>query len=206
MHPGGTGDPVEEITLRIANLELTLRVRSVGPAGSSTTASTTSLGGFEVVSSGPVGTGPVREPLVSPAVEENILNASTGAALSRFTITGVEHFTTRLRGSSGEWTPKSRIYRAFRAGLIARRRLDGEYLEHSSPGLPFRSSYYVILRSTLFPSGCWTQHYQLYVDSVRDPRHPETDFGPTSVSHGFATQAECEAYLAGAARPWPTQI
>ena len=88
MHPGAAGDPVEEITLRIANLELTLRVRSVGPAGSSTTASTTSLGGFEVVSSGPVGAGPVRESLVSPAVEENILNASTGAALGRFTYWG----------------------------------------------------------------------------------------------------------------------
>ncbi len=142
---------------------------------------------------------------ISLAVEQSLLAATTPRAYSGFHLEFLTRFSNKLRGLDRDWTPKARVVRAYRAGLIARRRLEGEILDHSSPGTPYRVSYYLILRSPRHPSGCWTMDYGRYLTAV-GPSSADHTFADSSVSHGFASHAESEAFLVGAARPWPRHL
>lgn len=111
------------------------------------------------------------------------------------------HLVGRLRGSQGSWTPSARIARAFAAGLAAKKRLEGIVHPHAAPGTPCRNSIYIALRAPFRPEGFWTPNYPTYIRLV-EPR----DFDSGSVSHAFATRAEADAYLLGAARAWPPAL
>lgn len=81
------------------------------------------------------------------------------------------------------------------------RRLGGEIRGETSLATPFRNSYYVILRAPgLAHGGCKYQVFAARVLRQNGECHPNV------VAHGFATQAESSAYLAGARRPWPPQL
>ena len=205
MQGGPPGDPVEEVTIRLAGLELSIRVREIGATSSGETGELPA--GFELVSSAQTGEpDPLPEVRQIPlAVEQSLLAATTSRAFSGFNLEFLTRFANKLRGLDRDWTPKARVVRAYRAGLIARRRLEGEVLDHSSPGTPYRVSYFLILRSPRHPSGCWTTDYGRYLTAV-GPSSSNQTFADSSVSHGFASHAESEAFLVGAARPWPRHL
>ena len=206
MH-SGSGE-IEEITVLLAGLEITIIARPAGSStntpiliGSATSASPTP----RIVSNRPVSV--VDHILgfdpVSQSLSNRVLRASTPATLAGLPLSFLDHLSSRLRSSHPEWTAKARIARAFKAGLVARLRLEGQYSELSSEGVPFRSSSYIVLRCPNYPDGFWTANYTTYSQQVFTPAR---EFHPNSISHGFATQAEGEAYLVGAGRPWPTRL
>lgn len=194
---------VEEITVLIAGLELTLTAR---PAGSSagnrgsvisiaspaTPASTTAAGsGTRFV----LGYDPVNQVLIDRTVA-----AQGSIALAQLPIGFLDYLLPKFRSLHSEWTGQARVGRAFKAGVVARLRLSGQYSGESSEGVPFRSTWYLALQVPGFASGFWTQDYNRYIHHVTDAAK---NFHPDCISHGFPTQAECEAYLVGAGRPWP---
>lgn len=205
MQSKPSNDPVEEVTIRLANLELTIRVREIGATSAGQTGVTAS--GYELVSSVQTPEPPLESegPSLPVAVEQSLLEATSARTLTGFHLDFLTRLANKLRGTDREWTPRARVARAYRAGLIARRRLEGEVLEHSSPGTPYRVSYYLVLRSPRHPLGCWTTDYNRYLTAV-GPSTAHQTFADTSVSHGFASHAECEAYLVGASRPWPRHL
>lgn len=198
-------DPVEEVTIRLANLELTISVREVGATSSGGTGVTAS--GYELISSAQTPEPAIElvGPTLPAAVEQSLLEATSARALAGFHLDFLARFANKLRGTDRDWTPRARVARAYRAGLIARLRLEGEVLEHTSPTTPYRVGYYLVLRSPRHPSGCWTTDYNKYLSAVA-PSTAHQTFADTSVSHGFASHAESEAYLVGAARPWPRHL
>lgn len=194
---------VEEITVLIAGLELTLTAR---PAG----ASSANRGTVISIASPAAGTGaggdrtfvlgfdPVNQSLIDRAT------AATGSiALAQLPLGFLDYLLPKFRSLHSEWTAQARVGRAFKAGVIARLRLDGQLSGESSEGVPFRSTWYIALRAPGFPQGFWTQDYTRYIALVADTRR---GFYPEGVSHGFPTQAECEAYLVGAGQPWPKRL
>lgn len=197
-----SGDGVESVTLRLANLEISISVRQIEGAPSVTT-------DFEVVSTA---ADPTPVDLVDSVVdpygitldlEHRAIRAQTAGELAGLRLTFLSHLATKLRGQHSEWTPWARIGRAFRAGIIARRRLDGVFLEEASTNIPFRNTYYVVLRGRGNSHGFWTTSYEIYLAGVRDQTGGPRSFHPDTISHAFASHAEAEAYLAGARRPWP---
>lgn len=197
---------IQEVTLAFENLSINLRVtvrHRTPPAGSGALAPEV---GFEVVSEAG---GPEPVPFEDPHhisfdLEEQVLAAETAAQLSALPLGFLQHLTARLRGSDRIWTPRARIGRAFRAGVAAYRRFNGEYQTESSPGIPFRNQIYIILRSPNHPLGGWTSDYSLFIQSVQ--ASTGQGFHRDSVCHSFPSQIEVDAYLAGARRPWPTQL
>ena len=102
-----------------------------------------------------------------------------------------------------EWSAEARLVRALRAGVSARRVLDEEFDKQArSLKLPVNSSIYVVLRCNLYPAGFYTWSYTAYIDLVGSGSGLE----PGSVSHGFPTLAEAEAFLRGARLQWPQQL
>ena len=206
MLGGPTEDPVESLTVRIANLELTISVRHLSPRAPSSTA-------FELVpeSSSVIATpGPAlapEEPLVifdfSPALESQAIAARGPRALEALPLSFLHYLVVKLRSGAEGWTPKARIARAFRAGVLAGKRLSGDTPEESSPSIPLRNIYYICLRRAGGGPGFWTCDYGGYIRAVGSP---EGGFDSRSISHSFPTRAESEAFLVGAKRPWPQEL
>lgn len=184
-------EAIETVTIQIANLELTItaRVLSEGRASS--------------VEASAV---PAARVQVNAQLQDQALAATTPGLCSNLPIPFLDHLAPRLRGTgtSSEWGPQARIGRAFRAGVVARRQLAGEYQAGTSPAIPFRNTIYVVLRDRIGGHSFWTHSYGVYGAAVKDPRGQE-DFHQESVSHAFASRAEAEAYVAGAGEPWPQQ-
>lgn len=200
-------DGVESITVVLAGLEITISARPVS-------GSAASVSDYELVSSvggsqpapaetvvGERGGGPHSFPL---SLEEAAIAAATPTALSALPLDFLGHLVGQLRGADRTWTPRARIARAFRAGVLGRRRLDGHLQEEVSPSIPFRNSYYVVLRARDGAPGFWTTNYGTYILGVGANR-PSTGFDSCSISHAFATRAEAAAYLAGARSSWPIE-
>lgn len=193
---------VETVTLQLAGLELTVSARRLSTAPQSEIE-------FEVIpgserprpSSAPV------FPELSENRQEQVLAARTARELAALDLPFLGHLVGRLRGSQGSWTPSARIARAFAAGLAAKKRLEGIVHPHAAPGTPCRNSIYIALRAPFRPEGFWTPNYPTYIRLVepRD-RTDRSDFDSGSVSHAFATRAEADAYLLGAARAWPPAL
>lgn len=202
MHPGGT--EVQELTFRFAQLEVAVRV-TVRPAASGS-AEPEAESSFDIVS-----IPPTLEPVddfvdqfgITPELEEQALAALTVAALINLDLRFLSHLESRLRSSDTTWTGRARIARAFRAGVAASRRLGGEVRGETSLATPFRNSYYVILRAPGLAHGGWTSEYRAFAARVF---RQDGEYHPNTITHGFATQAESSAYLAGARRPWPPQL
>eukprot|EP00438_Fugacium_kawagutii_P031299 Skav215458 [mRNA] locus=scaffold1025:78612:79202:+ [translate_table: standard] len=141
---------------------------------------------------------------VSRAAIERLLNSSGPDDLAAVSSPQLLGLQTQLRGTDAVWTPAARIGRAFRAGVIAARRLEGIFCDLTSPSIPYRNQVYVVLRGPNHPEGCWTTDYNLYLDAVGEGT--TGGFARQSVSHAFPSHAEAEAYLAGAGQVWPRQM
>ena len=211
MQPSAPPDPLEEITLRVRDLEITVTVRAVGSgvASSGSGIQVESTPTPPAVEAGATGPGP--EPYqelypISSGLEDRVIRACTAHDLGQLNLPFLDHLVSRLRAEDRVWNPRARVARAFRAGLVARLRLNGVYSGEASPGIPFRNSYYVVLRCLDLPHGFWTNNYQTYHIEVSRGALANQDFHPDSVSQAFPSHSECEAYLAGARRPWPPQL
>lgn len=206
MLGGATGEEaqIESVTLRLANLEITITARVTGGEVSSI------AGGFELVSEPhtPAGrglSGSSSHPDFDRALENRALSATTIRSLESLPLHFLDTFIGRLRPSGSEWTPKARLARAFQCGVAAGRRLAGEYSEFAAQSIPLRNTVYVVLRAPeLEPF--WTASYSVYISAVgsRDPRGG-SDFHRDSVSHAFPSKAEAEGYCVGARQPWPQE-
>lgn len=209
MLPSDPSDPVEQITLRVRDLEINITVRAA-----SGTDATSSVGGFQLV--GPsASTSGVAEGVSSPPstrvsltarAEEQLPQTTAASELSEQLPEALVSLAGHLRADHAVWGPRSRIARAFRAGIYSHRRLAGIICEFESPVVPFRNTYYLVLRCVNYPSGFWTINYQTYLAEVGRGAPSGVRFHPDSVSHAFASRAEGEAFLAGALRSWPTQL
>ena len=208
--PGSqAADPVEEVTVQLGNLEITIKVRQLGGgSGASSSAS------FELVNpegSSTAVTLPIAEPeaatgVVSPAplsLDQQVLAATTAAALASLPLGFLNHFQKRLSAADPVWGPAARIGRAYRAGLVARKHLDGEYCDLCSPQLPIRNTIYVVLRTPGFLTGFWTADFGVYRRLVINSPQQKNGFAEDSVSHAFPSRAEADAFLEGARCPWP---
>eukprot|EP00438_Fugacium_kawagutii_P029139 Skav202633 [mRNA] locus=scaffold1259:37280:43123:+ [translate_table: standard] len=196
MGSESTGDIIEEVTILIAGLELTITARGSpwvladGQPGRPTISASVGTGS---ASTGPtegrylLGYDPVDQRLIDRASQ-----ASGSVALGQLPLGFLDHLLPRLRSSNTVWTANARVGRAFRAGIGARLRLEGEHIELASEAVPFRSVYYLVLRCPSHPGGFWTGDYIKYVELVTDSLRV---FLASSVSHGFASLPECEAYL-----------
>lgn len=201
MHSGFTGE-VEEITVLLAGLEITISARPARspsqPVSSTPVVSTTTGTNGTADDQFVLGYDPVSQALLNQALD------TTGANhLARLPLRFLDYLVPRLRSANLEWTGAARVGRAFRAGILARLRLQGEISELGSEGIPFRNTLYVVLRAPGHYGGFWTPDYLAYTQAVLNG---DNEFHRDSVSHGFPTRSEAEAYLVGAGRPWPRRL
>ena len=206
MRAGGTPD-VEEVTVLLAGLEITITARPIASAatGYPTGPSAT------VVASGSVE--PPTEPryVLDYDPADRVLCTRALAAqgpeeLAALPVRFLDYLLTRLRSNHIPWSPKARIGRAFRAGAVGRYRLEGHVFPDSTgatESTPFRNCFYICLRCPQYLEGFWTPEFNKYHDLVKNSRG---EFYSEGISHGFATHAEVEAYLVGAGRPWPLRL
>ena len=208
-------DPVESITLRLGNLELTLTARPIAGASRASSVGSFELvehtGGAEVVARSstyyaPGGAGSEHQPDEGERLRTLALQAEGPTALSQLPLNHLSYLLGKLRGSDKLWTPAARIGRAFKAGSVARIRLEGGVSGISSEGIPFRNSYYVVLQGPDKSPGFWTNSYTTYINRVGVSVGGVHGLHPDSISHAWATHAESEAYLAGAGLPWPRKL
>ncbi len=201
MPPSSTSDSVEEVTIRSGDLTIDIRVaRAASTVGE---ASPPVQPQVEVIGSQAASsTGAFLE--VPAGVIASALSAQTSEQFSELPLGDVWKLANKLRGTDPSWTPRARIGRAFKAGAVAALRLEGQITELTVPSIPYKNSIYVVLRGPQLPQGGWTPDFKKYLRAVQ-PDFPgsRNDFHPDSVSHGFATQAEAEAFLAGAGKQWP---
>ena len=200
------GAEEQELSFQFENLQISIRV-TVRPL---TTASVSraSGSGVEVAAEADRGLA-VEAEFIDPYhitfdLEERALAALTAPDLSALPLPFLRHLEPRLRGSDSEWTSRARLARAFRAGCAAYRRLNGEFSEVSSPGIPFRNTIYIILCCPRYPAGVWTSDYTAFIEACG--RSHDSDFHRNTVCQAFATRTEGDAFLCGARRQWPSQL
>lgn len=136
--------------------------------------------------------------------ESALLAASSPEEVLAVDLSVIDHLSNRLRTTSAGWSPRARLGRAFRAGLIARQVLDKHYVKPANlggPTLPCR--FYIILRAASGRLSGWTDDYIQYRDQVITK---DGGFAAGTVSQAFASRAEAEAYLLGAREPWPAAL
>ena len=202
----GDLDELESVTFRLANLEITVSARPMDP----TAAASSEVRVFEPEARGS-GSQSASDPEefldpfnISVELEERCLSAVSARLLGELPLPFLATSVSRLRGTDTVWNPRCRIARAFRAGVIARRRLDGQVLDHSSVVIPYRNSYYVVLRGRGNTPGFWTCNFGVYIAGVGD-QNGRNSLHPDTISHGFPSHAESAAYLCGARRSWPPE-
>ena len=201
-------DPIESLIVHLGQLELTITVRHRDrntrdplpslSLGSSSQPSTRSYSG---ASWEPVSTAPG----FAPGLTHQALQAETAAELAALDLSHLGSARSHLTAQDSVWVPAARLGRAFKAGVVARARLDSEYRTESSPAIPFKNSYYVVLRSRENGPGFWTNSYSSYISRVGNPRTGR-DFESTTISHAFPSFAECAAYVSGAQVSWPPEL
>ena len=216
------GDELDEVTVRLRGLSITLRVDDPALEAPSSSAS------FSVVSvlqaaepaqsaagepegatdPGPHPTGPLAGglPLAAEAVTalaNRLRDCRTAQELNEVDLVHFEHFSDSLAGSF-PWTSRGRIARALRAGFSAGRALVGpvRVVDKTEP-IRLRNCWYICLRCASYPGGFATQSFATYKLTV-GRRNGAIEEG--SISHGFPSRAEATAYLAAAGRPWPAVI
>ena len=189
-------DPeIETVVVQLANLELTITARVLPSTGTRS---------IEVAPSSSERAATFEDPhRISERLENQAIAATSATACAALPLRFLSHLTSRLRGSGEEWNPQARLGRAFRAEVVSRRQLDGLIQEGQSPSIPHRNSVYVVLRDQHHGVAFWTSSYSVYGSAVFEEggRH----FSNRSISHAFASQAEAEAYCAGARTRWPAE-
>ena len=191
---------VDELVLRFGELEIGINVRRASsPTGASST--------WELVSAADSSTGTGASLAALPHVSSNLvaqsLAASSAADFAALPLGFLDHLVNKLRGTDSAWVPQARVGRAFKAGVVASLRLEGQCSEVKVPSIPYRISVYIILRAPGLDQGGWTPNYSTYLRAVGAGAPAGQDFHDSSVSHSFATRAEGEAFLAGAGKAWP---
>ena len=130
---------VEELTFRLGNLEIGISVRRA-PSPTRSDVETASSTGWEFVDQ--------QEPVAVPlyefprSLEAAALRASTASELSGLPLDFLSPLARQLRGSDLTWTPRARIARAFKAGVLGALRLAGETSNQSSIRIPYRNTFY----------------------------------------------------------------
>ncbi len=209
MGSTGAEDIVDSLVLQIGSLQIGITVRNTDSEGSDNhriQVLTGAASDFSLVSGG--ATHATSLPLadstvVTSELEEAAIAAVTPGDLAALNLEFLAQYRHRLRGTSETWTGAARIGRAFRAGVIARLRLLGEYRHEVALGIPFRNQYYIALRSISGGPAFWTTAYGVFC--ARTCAAGRNDFDPSSVCHAFPSHAECCAYLAGAQQGWPQE-
>ena len=156
-------------------------------------AATSSSRGFQLVSGAGSVTAPSQASCTSSNGEYNRL-----AAL----IPPVPDFVVQLcvQLTSSKLHYKVRASRAWEAGYWARFTLEGQISKPRPTGpIELPNSYYVVLRAEGF--SC-----PLVCTKASDYRSVVGDFLPSTVSHGFPTQAEARAYCQGAGVEYPASV
>lgn len=209
MSSAEPGDIIDSLVVQFGDLQLSITVRNTGTGASGSHRLQIVSGAtpeFSLVSgeATPASTLPVADStVVTSELEQAAIAAVTPAALAGLNLGFLDQYRHRLRGSDSTWTGAARIGRAFRAGVVARLRLLGEYRDETTPGVPFRNQYYIALRSRSGGPAFWTTSYGEFCN--RTCIVGSHDFDPASVCHAFASHAECSAYLAGAQQGWPQE-
>lgn len=130
-----------------------------------------------------------------------MIAADTPAALESLDFSVVQYLESRLRATSGGWTPLARLARALRLGVLAGLQLRGQPVPRvTRPDIPLANRVYVVLRAAPGSSPGWTDKYELYLSAVRGA---SSRFHPSVISHAFSSQAEAEAFCIGAETGWP---
>ena len=142
---------------------------------------------------------------ISQDTAEALRNTTDPVALAEFDFPELTAQSIRLRGSDRTWVPRARVARAVRAGIFARGRLEGQVFssKSESPGIPYRNTIYVVLRTGIAQNPFWTSSYRTYISHTK---LPSGEFRPEAISHAFATQAEADCFLAGARKQWPMEV
>ncbi|CAL1141926.1 unnamed protein product [Cladocopium goreaui] len=150
---------VEELTLKIGELEISVRRRS-NTSSEEVTASS-SLAGPRAAAAVPAAAEERREasPTVSsawsvvdgprawsPEWKRALLEASTASEILAVDLQCVEHLQRYLSAEVTGWTSLARLGRALRAGLAARNKLDGAGTFERSPDIGLSNRIYVVLR------------------------------------------------------------
>ena len=156
-------------------------------------------------SSSSVGTwslvGPSTPPPWTEDWEAAIISAVTPEAVLQLDLSPVRRLLSRIRTTSNGWTPLARLGRALRAGIEARQKLDTGYAAPgSTSAVTLPTKIYLVLRPAPGGQAGWTEDFNLF---ARQVRAPNSNLHPQSVSHGFPSRAEAEAFLLGARREWP---
>lgn len=210
MQSGPPADPVESVTVQLAELEITVSVRrraSESPSAISALSGASESGhsGNTGVHSTTAAWSSAALPRAYPiALEAEALACTTARAFADLRL---DHLPSdhRLRATGSEWTPAARLGRAFKAGVIARSHLDDRSVFEESPAIPFRNQYYIVLRGSSDNTACWTTNFAVYSSRVFVNQGGVRAFASQSVSHAFASRAECIAYLSGARVEWPPE-
>lgn len=209
MSSSESGELVDSLVLQFGDLQIGITVRNTGSATSeshrlqvvSGAASDFSLVSGEATHASAL---PLADStVVTSELEQAAISATTSPELAALDLGFLSHYRTRLRGSNPEWSGAAHIGRAFRAGVVARLRLLGEYRREVSVGIPFRNQYYIALRGFEGGPAFWTTSYGVFCARTCAPGR--NDFDQSSVCHAFPSHAECCAYLAGAQQGWPQE-
>lgn len=138
---------------------------------------------------------PVQRPFGSAAWKNALLQAVTPEDFERLDLSGARHLFSRLRSSTGGWTPAARIGRALKCGVLARYHLDLHPApEAVVPGLPLANKIFVVLRGAPGHSAGWTDHQPTFRAATQgrfDRSHAD------AVCHGFCIEGRGRGILPG---------
>ena len=199
---------LETVTVQLAGLEITLQARRLVPEVSTASGSEIAVVATPEVSVTGSGRALATTAPTSDPELDLILAATSARDCARLVQDhpALDPWVSKLHASDPVWSPAARIGRAYRAGVLARLRLAGQIPALDSLGVPFRNTYYIVLRGAPGVNACWTNNYSLYLTKVGgrgSARKPE--FDPDSISQALPSHAEASAFLAGARQPWPPQ-
>lgn len=208
-----TGDNVEELTIQVRDLVITVRPRAGGPRSevdsrgeSAEVPLASPVRGTEAAASA-ADDWSVVEPTTSRVIpgrsvvwEARLLAAESLEALRAVDCTPLRVYALQLRATVGEWTPTLRIARAYRAGLLARDLLRGESVSGPALQLGIQNRIYVVLRGAPGQSAGWTEDLSRYRQAVGGSAN---SFQRDSISHAFPSRVEAEVYALAAQVAWP---
>ena len=211
---------VEELTLRVGELEISVKRRAPAGSGSLEPDSVSgSLAGLRAAAASAAASGDRLDRSPSSPCSWSVVGGGAApwsrewkrALLAAFSATEIlavdlqpiEHLQRHLSSQSSDWTPLARLGRALRAGLVARNKLDGEGTFERSPDLGLANKVYIVLRGAPGEDPCICYSARVYYQAVRAPG--STQLHPRSVSHAFPSRVEAEAYALGAQELWPLE-
>ena len=160
---------IETVTVQLAGLLLTISVSPL-QSGDSPPESQTGYSSSRVARAV---AGPAPTTDLTPELRALVLETSSPLALAALPVPLLDMKAPLLRSQHSVWSGWARLGRAFRAGIIAKIRLDGDLCELSSPSIPQRNAFYICLRCSRYPRGFWSSSYQSYIELIGTSRFLE---------------------------------